>query len=130
TRVAFDQAAVEINGRLGDGQAQAAAFRTATDHRVENALADIGRDAGAVVDNIEAADDLVVILADGEVALDAGAQTDDSAAANDASRLEGLHGVAHHVECRLNKLFLVPGQFGNAGVIVAHDGQFALGFRL
>ena len=42
---------------------------------------------------------------------------------------DGLHGIAHDIEYRLNHLFAVDQQVGEAGVVVAHQRNAALCFR-
>ncbi|MCY1354061.1 hypothetical protein D9M69_404200 [compost metagenome] len=68
-------------------------------------------------------------MADGELAQGAGAQGD-AAEAQVVVGGDRLHGVAHDVEHRLDHLFAVDAHVGDARVVVAHQGDAALAFRL
>ena len=59
---------------LGNGKAQAGATGTATDHRIENVLHQLRRNAGAVVDNVDPAHEPVASVANGELAQGAGTE--------------------------------------------------------
>ncbi|MNN15572.1 hypothetical protein D3C81_1286800 [compost metagenome] len=69
-------------------------------------------------------------MADGELAQGAGAQQNASGLRRMLLLEDRLHGIAHDVEQGLDQLFMVGQQLGDARVVVALEGQLALGFRL
>src|SRR5690554_5867277 len=117
--VAFDQAVVQVYGRLRNGKSEPGTLRPAADHRVENTLCDFAGNPGAVVDDIKTAHHPVIALANGEVALNAGAQPDHATLADHARFLEGLHGVANDIEYCLDELLPVAKNVGDARIVIA-----------
>ena len=103
---------------MGNGQTQPRAFGAGGDHRVENAVDHLGRNARPVIFHIDANGQPVAGRADGDLALRARAQGDHAAL---LGRLQGLHAVAHNVEQHLDQLLALAIQVGNGGVVVAQQ---------
>ena len=96
-------------------QAEAGAVRAAGDQRIENARAQLFRNARAVVLHLHDGHETVAGRSYADVGERAGAQHDPAAGA------QRLHGVAGHVEQRLNHLIAIEGGVGQAGIVVALD---------
>src|SRR5690625_246832 len=125
--VALDQPLMQADDVLCDGQAEAGAATAAADHGIENPLCDFRGYAGAVVVDVEATHQTVVAAADDDFALDAAAQQD--AVGRVRRALQRLHGVAHDVQYHLHQLLPVALEQGDAGIVIALDGQLTAGLR-
>src|ERR1051325_6622462 len=88
----LDQAAVLGNDVLCDRKPEACSVGATRDHGIENALAQLRRNARTVIFNFRAQHQAVPTLPDRVAPIDSGTKDNASAAAN------GLHGVTHDVE--------------------------------
>src|SRR5690606_31019581 len=103
---------------LRNGQPQTCTFGAPGDHREKDVLHDVFRNARAIVDNVDAANERIMASTDGELPLNARAQT--YHAVTDMGLKQCLHGVAHDIEKSLNQQFFVTHYVGNTGVVIAH----------
>jgi len=127
--LAFDQTLVLTDDVLGDGKAQAGSVRAAADHRVEERVLQFGGNPRAVVDDLDACHQAMTNMADSELPQCAGAQGE-TAEAQLVLPGQCLHGVAHDIEHGLDHLFAVHQDFGNAWIVIAHQNDASLAFRL
>ena len=87
---------MQIDGRLSNGKAKAAPIGSAADHGEENPIKKLFWNTGTIVDNVNATDDFMVHLANGEVALDSSNQFDRWTFL--LTVLQRLYGIADHIQ--------------------------------
>lgn len=102
---------------LRDRQTEPGAIRSPGNERIENGLGNFCRYARPVILDLDAGDQLVPDLADGEVAEDPRAKHDM------AIRPDRLHRVAGHVEQGLDQLIGIGRQRRQAGVVITHEAN-------
>ncbi len=102
---------------LRNRQTESGAIGTPGNQRIENGLGDFCRYAGPVILDLDAGNQLVPELADGEVAEDPRAKHDMTV------RPYGLHRVAGHVEQGLDQLIGVGRQRRQTGVVVTDEAN-------
>ena len=115
--VHFNHPLVLLDEALGQREAQSASAFPPRDQWIEDLVADLFRDAGAVVDHLQFQCQLETALGQRDLARHAGAQTDL------AATIEGLGGVADDVEDGLDELLAVGGELGQAGIVVAPHAE-------
>src|SRR5581483_8138412 len=115
--LAFDGAAVLVDQAAGDRQSEAGAVGASRDHGVEDLVGDLGRHAGAGVDDLHAQGEAVTLAVQGHLPLGARAQRDFTATGH------RLAGVVHHVQERLHQMVAIGDQGRQAGVVIAVNPQ-------
>ena len=100
---------------LRDGQAKPRSARAAADHRHEDAVGDVRRNPGPVVDEVHAGHQAVARRADGELPHHASAQLDHWL----LDVLQRGRCVGQHIQRRLHQLLEVPLHLRQAGVVGA-----------
>ncbi len=116
-----------------DGQPEPGAIGPATDHWVENVLAQLRRDSGPVVDDVYPADKPMAPGADGDLPQGAGAKSNGGCflpvRVGGLAFKGSLHGITGNVEEGLDQLLFVPRKLRQAGIVIAIKNQFAMTFR-
>ena len=113
--VDLDHSVVLLDEALGEGQAQAASTFPPRDQRIEDRVADLFRDPGAVVDYLQFQCQFETALGERDLARDPGAQLDV------AAPLQRLRRIPGDVEDGLDQLFAIGGEIGQAGVEITRD---------
>ena len=109
---------------LCSGQAQPGAVGVARDEGIEHGVLQRGRNAGAVILDLDAGDDAVANVADREIGDRPAAQRDRALA------VERRGGVAHEIEEGLHHLVAIELDERQPRIVVTHDVQRPPVFRL
>src|SRR5574343_348621 len=123
--LAIDHALVLLGDRLRERESEARAAIPPGDQGEEDAIPDLGGDAGTVVLDMQFQCQAPALLADRDLPGHAGAQHDLGVARRNARR-QHLRRVLHDVEHHLDQLLAVTAEVGQRGVVVARDRE-ALG---
>src|SRR5262245_17924563 len=120
----FDEPAVTGDEVLCDGEPEARPARPPGDERIENARAQLRRHAGAIVLDLHTRDEAMARGADAHIRQRTCPERDAP-----TTVAERLHGIARHVEQRLDDLISIQQRARQARVVIAIDDHFRARFR-